>query len=1225
MSSPKFTQAHPIVNFPDIESGIQRFWRENGIFEKSLKNREGCPKFVFYEGPPTANGIPHNGHVLTRVMKDIFLRYRTMRGYYVPRKAGWDTHGLPVEVEVEKELGIHGKEAIEEYGVERFVLRCMQSVFRYTEEWEDMTNRVGFWVDLSDAYITYHRGYVESVWWALSELFRKGLLYQGHKVVWWWPQGGTALSSGEVGLGYKTVDDPSVYVALPLEDELDTSLLVWTTTPWTLPANQYVAVRPDYDYVQVQEDGRSLVVAAALRETIAEKLGRELPVEKEFKGEALLGRRYRPPLDYFYPRYGNREIELAAGGREPVMWTVLAGDFVELDQGTGLVHEAPAFGEVDYELFRQNAGRYKNPDEVPLLCPVAPDGKFTSEIPDLAGTWVKDADRRIVHALKESGLLVHRENYRHDYPFCWRADDDPLIQYARPAWFIRTTERIQEAIRNNEKVNWLPEHIGTGRFGDFLANNVDWALSRERYWGTPLNIWINDETGKMQAPASVQEIETKNPKAFDHFRRDREANPQLSEHLMVHKPWIDEVTWREPGEPGVYRRVPEVIDAWFDSGCMPFAQFGFPHQGKEQFADAFPADFITEAIDQTRGWFYSQLMISTLLFDGQCQKRLGLEPRNFPHPFRTCIVLGHVTDPSGKKESKSKGNYTPPELIFDRVAQDFAVVTAEDARLDVSDGQVWLSREDIEAMDLVPGAAMNVHRPDRGDDALTLNVQQGKRLPRRLAVLSESDCERLNVAPVSQGVKVLTTEVPRLPDGERVTVESPSSAAPGADAFRWFFFAGNPPWSSTRHSLGNVRTLQKEFPLKLRNVYSFFTIYANIDGFDPPAMQGRPVAERTLLDRWILSELALLTLRVTELMDDYRAYEAAGRLAAFVDGLSNWYLRRSRGRFWKSEFDADKQDAYATLYEALVTTVKLAAPFVPFMAEEIYQNLVARPFGKREAESVHLCDHPRAEESHINRALSDEMAMVRNIVSLGLRVRTDHRLKVRQPLSEAAVYMLDQDFQRRVEPYSDLVKEELNVHRVLFVQTLDHARYLVRPNFRRLGPRLGKRMPQVKKWFASMDSQESLKLASQMWRVQGEGRPHEVEIDGQKVVLEPEDVAFEIAADDVEHYAAAGDRTTVVVLNTELNDQLRDEGLYRELLHRIQNLRKELDVEYTQRIRLSIKGSERLRRILEANKEHFKAETLCVELDNDETTWDGAEHRQFDIEGEEVTISLAPS
>ncbi len=706
MPQPKFLQAQPIVDFPAAEDAIQSFWKQHRIFEKSMEARQGRPKFVFNEGPPTANGLPHNGHVLTRVFKDVFLRYRTMRGYFVPRKAGWDTHGLPVEVEVEKELGIHGKAAIQEYGLEKFIRRCMESVFRYTEQWERMTDRVGFWVDLSDAYVTYHRDYVESVWWALSELFRKDLLYQGHKIVWWWPQGGTALSSAEVGLGYKSVEDPSVYVALPLLDDPSTALLIWTTTPWTLPSNQYVAVRPDFDYVQVRENGRSLIVAAALREQIAAKIGQELPVEREMKGEALLGRRYRPPFDYFYGEYGDRQAELAAGGRDYILWKVLAADFVELEQGTGLVHEAPAFGEVDYELFRKTTAVYKDPTEVPLLRPVAPDGKFTSETPDLEGQWVKDADRQIIHMLKQSGALVYRENYRHDYPFCWRADEDPLIQYARPAWFIRTTAKIQEAMRNNEKINWLPEHIGTGRFGDFLANNVDWALSRERFWGTPLNIWINDVTGRRQAPASVAEILAKNPAAFEPFHRDREKDPSLSEHLMVHKPWIDQVTWKEPGEEGTYRRVPEVIDAWFDSGCMPFAQWGYPHGDRERFEGAFPADFITEAIDQTRGWFYSQLMISTLLFDAETQQRLRLEHRDYPHPFRTCIVLGHVCDPTGKKESKSKGNYTAPDVIFDRVAADFAVVTPEEAGLEASDGELWLAREDLEALDLLPGAVV---------------------------------------------------------------------------------------------------------------------------------------------------------------------------------------------------------------------------------------------------------------------------------------------------------------------------------------------------------------------------------------------------------------------------------------------------------------------------------------------------------------------------------------
>ena len=1214
MSEPKFQKAQSIVNFPESEASIQRFWEEHQIFEKSLAQRKDAPKFIFYEGPPTANGLPHNGHVLTRVIKDIFLRYRTMRGYYVPRKAGWDTHGLPVEVEVEKELGIHGKAAIEEYGVKDFILRCMQSVFRYTEQWERMTSRVGFWVDLEDAYVTYHKSYVESVWWALSELFRKGLLYQGHKIVWWWPQGGTALSAGEVGLGYKEVEDPAVYVALELEDEPSTYLLIWTTTPWTLPSNQYVAVREDYDYVQVADGEHRLVLAAALRETIVKKLGRELPVEKELKGSDLVGRRYKPPLDYFHQQYRDLEVERKDGGKQPALWTVLAADFVELDTGTGLVHESPAFGEVDYDLFRKTRAEFRNGDEIPLLCPVTSEGKFTAETPDLEGMWVKDADRHIVAKLKELGILLHRENYRHDYPFCWRADDDPLIQYARPAWFVRTTERIQDAIKNNEKVSWLPEHIGTGRFGDFLANNVDWALSRERYWGTPLNIWVNDETGKMQAPASVAEIEAKNPHAFDHFHRDREENPELSEHLMVHKPWIDEVSWIEPGEPGVYRRVPDVIDCWFDSGCMPFAQQGFPHQGRERFEEAFPADFITEAIDQTRGWFYSLLMVSTLVFDDETQQRYGLaRKRDFPHPYGTCIVLGHVTDPEGKKESKSKGNFTPPEAIFDRVAQEFAVVGSEHAEMKVEDGEVLLGREEIEALDLHPGVQVKLFT-NSDDVATVVTVRQGKRLPRRVAVLSSGDCESLGLDSNPKGLGVEPNAVVRLADNQRITVESTTGSAPGADAFRWFFFAANPPWSSTRHSLGNVRTLQKEFPLKLRNVYSFFTIYANIDGFDPVTSKGRPVAERALLDRWILSEAAILVGRVRELMDSYLVYEAATELSGFVDALSNWYLRRSRQRFWKSGLDEDKQDAYATLYEAIVTVTNLAAPFVPFMAEEIYQNLVRGPFGDERAESVHLCDYTIDNEVVIDRTLSQEMAAVRNIVSLGLRVRTDHKLKVRQPLSRVEVVLPDDEQKRALAGYAHLIAEELNVHAVVFVgEGQEHVRYLVRPNYRRLGPRLGKKMPAAKKAFQSVD-------AAELRRQLLDTGSASIEIDGEPLALESEDVEVHVEA--AEHYAAAGDQTTVVVLQCELTDELRDEGLYRELLHRVQNLRKELDVEYTERIQLWISGSERVRGVLEASRDHFMSEALCKSLTTDGEVPENGERREVSVDGEEVVLIL---
>ncbi len=1213
MSEPRFQRAKPIVDFPASEHEVSRFWDESGVFEKSLTLREGAERFIFNEGPPTANGLPHNGHVLTRVFKDVFLRYRTMAGRYVPRKAGWDTHGLPVEVEVEKELGIHGKQAIEEYGVEGFVRKCMDSVFRYTEEWEKMTRRVGFWVDLSDAYVTYHKSYIESVWWALARLFRQGLLYQGHKIVWWWPQGGTALSAGEVGLGYKTVEDPSVYVALELADEPGTALLVWTTTPWTLPANQYVAVRPEFDYVQVSVNGWRLILAAALVGELEQKLGQSLEVEREFKGETLLGRRYHPPFDYYRAAYWDRDGELLEGGREPYLWKVLAGDFVTLDTGTGLVHEAPAFGEVDYDLHKTVASRYASPGDVPLLCPVQPDGTFEDCIADVAGQWVKQADKRLIQLLERSGGLVHRENYRHDYPFCWRADSDPLIQYARPAWFVRTTARNREVLANNARINWLPESIGSGRFGDFLRNNVDWALSRERYWGTPLNVWINDVTGAMAVPASCAEILEKNPAAFDHFARAKEVDPSLSDHLMVHKPWIDEVTWVEPGEAGVYRRVTEVIDCWFDSGCMPFAQYGYPHQGRNEFESRFPADYITEAIDQTRGWFYSQLMVSTLVFDKECSDDLGLTPPDYPHPFRNCIVLGHVADPSGKKESKSLGNYTPPEVIFDLVAQDFAVRGDLDGAQTAEPGRALISRDDLEALALKPGEIVKIFVPEAGKPPIRLSVSAAKGIPRRAIQLSAHDRKGVGAVPARGGGEVSPIDVPRLPDGERVTLEV-LSPAPGADAFRWFFLAGNPPWSPTRHSLANVRTIQKEFPLKLRNVYSFFTIYAEIDRFDPNVTPGRPFASRGLLDRWILSELDLLASRVRTSMDAFLAYEAAGELNRFVDGLSNWYLRRSRGRFWKSEVDDDKLDAYATLYECLVSLAKLCAPFTPFMAEEIYRNVVYGA-GVAGPESVHLCDLP-ADAGRFEQCLSEEMSAVRRAVSLGLRVRTEHQLKVRQPLRRAEVVIADPGLRNRVAHHARLIEDELNVHEVEFVDgSRAHARYIVKPNFRRLGPRLGKKMRRAKQVFAELDAAE---LRSSL----ADAECAVIDFDGESVRLDSEDVEISVEAE--EHFAAAGDSAIVTVLSTELDDELRDEGFYRELLHRIQNLRKETDIEYTRRIELRIGGSERTARIVGRHRSHLMAETLCTSLLEAGAESVPGDSRDFEIDGERVHVVMRP-
>ncbi len=1213
MSKPRFQRAKPIVDFAESEAKIGRFWEQERIFEKSLDIRAGQPRFIFNEGPPTANGLPHNGHVLTRVFKDVFLRYRTMTGRYVPRKAGWDTHGLPVEVEVEKELGIHGKQAIETYGVEGFVRKCMDSVFRYTEEWERMTRRVGFWVDLSDAYVTYHKSYVESVWWALSRLHRQGLLYRGHKIVWWWPQGGTALSAGEVGLGYKTVTDPSVFVALPLADDEETSLLVWTTTPWTLPSNQYVAVHPEFDYVQVRARNRSLIVAAALVEDLAGKLGEEMPVERTFKGHELVGRRYRPPFQHFESELWSHDGELSEGGSEPYLWKVLAGDFVTLDSGTGLVHQAPAFGEVDYDLHLEVANRYRSPSEVPLLCPVRPDGTFDDRITEVAGQWVKQADKTLIRMLADSGSLVLREDCRHDYPFCWRSDDDPLIQYARPAWFVRTTARNREVLANNDNINWLPPNIGTGRFGDFLRNNVDWALSRERYWGTPLNVWINDETGAMAVPSSCAEILALNAEAFQSFERSKQADPSLSDHLMVHKPWIDDVTWTVPGEPGVYRRVPEVIDCWFDSGCMPFAQYGYPHTGQDDFKARFPADYITEAIDQTRGWFYSQLMVSTLVFDEAASDELGIENPSYPHPFRNCIVLGHVADPTGKKESKSLGNYTPPEVIFDAVAQDFAVQADAKGQPAVRSGQALISKADFEALDIRAASTVHVGPPGDDDRSLSLRPVPSKRIARRSILLAPSDRERIGAQPVECDGAVPPNDVPRLPRAQRVTLRV-DTPAPGADAFRWFFLAGNPPWSPTRHSLANVRAIQKEFPLKLRNVYSFFTIYADIDGFDPRTARPRPVAERALLDRWILSELDILATRVRSYMDAFLAFEAATELNQFVDGLSNWYLRRSRGRFWKGEFDADKTNAYATLYECLVSVVKLAASFTPYMAEEIYQNVV-RGAGVDGPQSVHLCDLPN-DRGRSDAGLSDAMAVVRRIVSLGLRVRADHQLRVRQPLRNVEVVIVDPTVRKSVSPHTGLIADELNVHSVRFVDGSEaHVRYVLKPNFRRLGPRLGKKMKRAKAVFAGLDAATMRATLLDTGEVT-------IDFDGEPARMDSEDIEISVEAE--EHFAAAGDSAIVVVLSTDLDDSLREEGLYRELLHRIQNLRKETDIDYAQRIELGIRGSDRLWRIVDANREHLMAETLCVRLgEHDDGPLRGTT-RRFALDGEEAQVTLRP-
>ena len=1210
---PVFRKVDTHLDFPKEERETLAFWKASRIFEKSLEGREGAPEFVFYEGPPTANGLPHNGHVLTRVIKDLFPRYKTMRGFKVARKAGWDTHGLPVEVEVEKELRIHGKAAIEAYGVEPFVKKCIESVFRYTSEWEHLTNRVGFWVDLEDAYVTYHQSYVESVWWALSELFKKGLLYQGHKVVWWWAQGGTALSSAEVGQGYKQVDDPSVFVAFPLVEDPSTSLLVWTTTPWTLPSNMYAAINPSFDYVVVRAGERKLVVAKGLVEALTKKLGCALEIEREMKGTELVGKAYTPPFDLYASH--QKRVKTKDGKELPAYWRVIAADFVLLD-ASGIVHIAPAFGEDDHVAHRKELARLEDPTSVELFCAVNPDGTFVPELARYAGRWVKDCDKDIQHELKERGLLVHAEVYRHDYPFCWRADNDPLIQYARPAWYIRTTALIDKAIANNRAVQWLPEHIKEGRMGDFLANNVDWALSRERYWGTPLNIWINDESGKMEAPASVAEILAKNPNAFDHFHEAKKKDPTLSDHLVVHKPWIDNVTWKNAGESGTYRRVPEVIDCWFDSGCMPFAQWGYPHQGADKFRASFPADFISEAIDQTRGWFYSLLMISTLVFEKQ----------TVPHPFKTCIVLGHVSDKEGKKESKSKGNYTPPEVILDAVRMEFAVFSRKDAETqfklkdEASVGAtVYIAAEDLDGLDLGSGAHVEVCAGE-GSSAkrVPVVVHSSKRLPRRVVVLADTLMKELGV--VTTATKdVKPVEVPRLPANERVWIEDVKQPAPGADAFRWFFFASSPPWSATRHSLSNVRALQKEFAVKLRNVYSFFTIYANIDGFDPYAQDmrstlgKRPTSE---LDQWILGELSLTTDGVTKDLDAYDVYGATQKLTAFVDALSNWYVRRSRDRFWRAGWDLDKQSAYETLYEALVTVSKLTAPFTPFAAEAMYQNLVAAPAkrsGKKAPESVHLTSFPPADASRVDTALSKKVSAVRDLVSLGLQVRTLAKIKVRQPLRKAHVIVSDPSMLD--DAACELLKDELNVLEREIVLPKEAARfveYRLKPNFRTLGQRgLGKQAQDLKKQMAAMSSADAATFAAALMEA---GKASLGGID-----LERADVEVEFVSK--EGFAAAGDRAGVVVLETTLDDELRDLGFARELQNRVQTMRKEIGLEYTDRIALGVMGDDYVRSIVARDKGRLEAEVLATSvlvgaMPSDALT------RDVDVDGHAVTLGM---
>ncbi|MFP4500559.1 MAG: isoleucine--tRNA ligase [Candidatus Hydrogenedentota bacterium] len=1128
MSKQAFDPVQTPFNFSKAEEAIIRFWKDREIYHKSLAQREGAAPFVFYEGPPTANGRPHPGHCLTRTIKDIFPRYKTMTGHFCERKAGWDTHGLPVEIEVCKELGIleGGKAAIEEYGIEKFNRACIDSVFRYTKDWEDLTDRIGFWVDLDKAYVTYHQSYVESVWWALKSLFDRGLLYQGHKVVWWWAQGGTALSAGEVGEGYRDTDDPAITVRLALTPESnqhlgrnpdnDVSLLIWTTTPWTLSSNCACAVGEDIDYALVStpnEDGTEeyLILAKACVERYF-KEGAYAIVDV-FPGSRLLGLTYTPLFHYDTP--------VSMEGNEPSgkHWLVIAGDFVDLETGTGIVHLAPAFGEDDYRVCKE--------EDIGFLCFVNTDGTFDERVTDvdpydqtpIAGQFCKAADKAINRVLKERGRMFKQDTYRHPYPFCPRAEEDPLIQYARKSWFIRTSQFIDNFLANNKKIKWLPEHIRDGRFGNFLENNVDWALSRERYWGTPLPVWVCEKTGHMEAVGSYAELMAKpDVQGTEVWEQAKAADPGLQDHLKIHKPYIDAVTYQSPKDPEArMRRVTEVIDVWFDAGSMPFAQWGYPHvAGSEaKFKERFPADFISEAIDQTRGWFYALLAISTVVH--------GEEIAKWPHPFKTCICLGHIMGEDGTKLSKRLQNYREPQYLFDQYS---------------------------------------------------------------------------------------------------------------ADALRWSFFAKNPPTSTGRLSEHNVEEAQRENLIRWFNVFSFFNIYANLDGFHPmnapaellreaaanpddapaPSNDGpakwRPRDERAELDRWVLHELDRTIIDVRENMDKYELNPAARAVSGFIDGLSNWYVRRSRARFWASGWTDDKADAYWTLYECLLKLARMAAPFLPFFSEVTWQNL-AKPLPGA-AESVHLTFFPEADAKAIDHILLGAMGATREAVRLGLSARRGENIKVRQPLGLCELVVANDRVKQGLADHTALIKEELNIKEVEFTEQADqYVSYEVKPNFKLLGPKYGKKVKAIGKALAQSDGAACYNAL--------QSGVLELDVEGETVQLSPEEVEVRLAAK--EGFTAAQGRNMVVVLATEITDELRREGWVREFIHCVQNIRKEQGLAYDARIDVTVQTADaELAEVLTQYKNNIAQEVLATSVSMRDVA-DGSSAR---IEDRELTIGVVP-
>ena len=1031
------------MNFAKREEEVLRFWHEEDIFKKTVALRKGAEPFTFYDGPPTANGKPHIGHVQTRAIKDIIPRYRTMKGYDVLRKAGWDTHGLPVELEVEKQLNLDGKPQIERYGIEPFIKECKKSVWKYKTEWEQMSERVGFWADMEDPYVTYEDNYIESEWWSLKQIYEKGLLYKGHKIVPYCPRCGTALSSHEVAQGYKNVKETSAYVRFAVKGQENTYLLAWTTTPWTLPSNLALCVNPHDTYARFTAEGTTYIMAKALIETVFPD--QEVSILEEMPGSALCGMAYEPLFDF------------AVGKLDKPAWYVVSDEYVTMSDGTGIVHIAPAFGEDDNRVCREKG--------IPFVSFVDAQGCMTQET-SWPGVFVKDADKLILRDLKERGLLFAAVPFAHDYPFCWRCDS-PRIYYARQSWFIKMTAVRDALMRNNRAVNWMPENIKEGRMGNFLENVIDWGLSRERYWGTPLPVWTC-KCGHVHVIGSREEL----------VRMGRDVDPAVE----LHRPYIDRVVLTCPQCGGDMHREKDVIDCWYDSGSMPFAQWHYPFENKEQFERRFPANFISEAIDQTRGWFYTLLAISTCLFD--------------TNPFENCIVMGHVQDKDGKKMSKHLGNVVDPWSV--------------------------------------------------------LNAQ-------------------------------------------------------GADAVRWFFYNSAAPWMHKRFYAKAIEETTRKYMGTLWNTYAFFILYAEIDRFDPKEHPLDSVA-LSLMDRWALSRLNTLVREVDEDLEHYRITEASRAMADFVDDLSNWYVRRSRERFWGKGMAGDKEAAFATLYHILETMSRLTAPFTPFMAESMYRNLVCS-VNPDAPISVHMTDFPVCEESRIDAQLEAHMADLLHVVVLGRSCRNESGLKVRQPLSRMIVsgVTLPQDL-------CALAEEELNVKDLVFTDdTTAFMTYQLKPQMRTLGKKYGKLLKAIGEKLSTLDGNEVVAGFEA-------GKPLTFELDGTPVELEKEDVLTSPMKKP--GYVVSTERDVTVALDTRLTEALIAEGFAREVISKLQTMRKEAGFEVTDRILVTVKTEDaRLAAIVADNAEGIARGVLALDVSVGDAP-EGSVVRDWNINGVEATLSV---